>query len=108
MIVDVSQKLKNVKGEVVKDEKGTELSLKDLILTAVDNGHERGQVLSISDLSTRKRIAFSVQSADGKVEMKSEDVTLIKQLISRLPTNTGLYPTIAAIAIDMVEPQSAE
>lgn len=111
MEINVAQIVKDLKGNPVKDrrEAGTEdLTLRDLLYFAVVSGEEKGKNLSIKELVKRKNLAQRILSAEESLELKSEDISLLKQLIANLPSQTGFNPIVAAIGIELIDPDEGE
>lgn len=106
MVIDLSQVFHDKKGKPVKMERGSddETTLGDaayMALTAMYVGEES---LSREHKLRRGRLAQKiVASTDGKLDIKSEDVTEIKHCIAKM-----FDPWIVVQSEDMIEPPLKE
>jgi len=109
MKVNVSATVLDIHGNAVKDKGASgdvDVTVKDVLILALSRGEDPRENISAPDLVKRKKLAQSIVSSDSEVEMKSEEVSLLKKLVANLPKNVGFNPLVAGIVIEMVEPET--
>jgi hypothetical protein len=102
MKVDFSQTLKNHKGQPLKD--GAEdATLATIAYTALSTLVAAEQNLARDERLRRGRLLQKIVAAEGAIDLKAEEVALIKQCIG------GLYgPWVVVQTEDMLEPPGSE
>lgn len=114
MQIQINDPILDVRGRPVKDGDGIEITLRDLIMTALSLGHDNGKAFSVASLANLTRlgrlISKGYESGEnaGKVDLKTEDIVLIKELVCKLPDKVGLNPLVAGIALELLEPKPSE
>jgi hypothetical protein len=100
MTIDLTQALKTVKGDTIKDESGNPLTLRDIIITALNAPDATLKEGSGKEKLRRFHLAENVWKAEKEITLSSEDVVLIKTVIDRT------YPSslIVGQAWEMIEP----
>lgn len=82
MIKNFDFELKDINGDVCKDEKGNNVTAKNIILNSLERLDLEESSLSGADKASKYRLMILINSG-GDVELKSEDVTLFKKLIGK-------------------------
>lgn len=80
MLVDFDKLLKTVSGEILKDEKGKEISLSFVCQEALLANHEEDKGMKGVEKLYRWELA---KKCTGKPDLKSEEISKIKELVGR-------------------------
>jgi len=83
MKLNFNTKFKNLKGEIVKDEKGEDLILYDICSNALLYS-KQGVEIEGKEAVRRLRLAHKIYGTKEPVSIEAEDVALIKELVTKL------------------------
>lgn len=95
MKVQVSKLLKDFDGESVKIQ-DRDLFLKDVLIKALSMPEQK---MDYNEMLKRYLLAQKIQDASDEIELKSEDIVLLKKQIG----NAGYSPMIGGQAINELE-----
>lgn len=113
--IKIKQNILTPKGkpikEVVRESVGGEIKeelkdiiLQDILLQALAVGYEPRAQLSAKEFAINHKLSRKIGADVEEVELKSQDVALLKQLVERLPQNVGMAVSVAAEVLNMIEP----
>lgn len=98
MLIKTTQIIKDLKGKLIKDEAGKEISLKDICINALllELPEQR---LDGREKYKRYRLAMKIEDSD-EIDLPAEDIVLIKDCIAKVYT-----PLIMGRTWDMLDPE---
>ncbi len=80
MEIDITQELKNFDGSVLKNEKGETLTVGDTCLRAIGLYQAEDQANSVK----MYELGLKISGSKKKINLKSEDVTVLKKSVSEV------------------------
>ena len=107
MMIDFKQKILGLKGEEIDDiiemqtNGGTKivLTLAAAVSQSLCYSYPSEQNISGKEKFRRAKLALEILESSGPLELKSEDVTLVKELLAKLYS-----PTVVYRAWQMIDP----
>lgn len=97
MKIDLTQVLKDHKGKPIKDGE-EEMTLESIAYSALVQLNQAEAGLGRDDRLKRGRLAQRIVTAQGKIDLKVEEVTLIKECIAKV-----YGPWVVVVTEDMLE-----
>jgi len=87
MKVLLNQTLADIEGKTIREggeEKGVEFTLKKIVINALLGNYQDEVNLSGEEKLKRWEMALTIKTAESTLDLKSEDIALIKKLIAKL------------------------
>jgi len=103
MKIDFSKVLKTLDGKPIKTPENKNLTLRDAVTNALLSVHEDEKSLSGKDKALRYHLSMRVYGAKSPFLLKSEECTLIKELIGK-----AYLPLIVGQAWEIIDPAEKE
>ena len=100
MEVNVSHAFKNLDGKPIKDDEGTEFTLKMACTNALLANHPNEKDITGTEKARRYNLAMDIHKAKDKIDLRSEDVTLLKELIAKMGS-----PLVVGQAYEILDPK---
>ena len=99
MKIDFNVVLKALNGETVKGPKSEDIMLKDVCINALNSAAEDMTKVNGQDKYRRGKLAQKIYNAEGPLEISSEDITLVKNLIGK-----KFEPHVVMATWDLLDP----
>jgi len=88
MKVDFSQVINGIDGRPLKNQSGTDLALRDMVCEVL-SANEQG--LMVEEKLKRATLALAVYAAETPLDLKIEDVALMKRLVEQYCSPMVVY-----------------